>query len=215
LDANISDIQHFFGVKDSFMTLGSPDQHIERNNLSNVSTVTICTSCASSANVSYNGGTSYTGGFNTLVGNIQNVDGWFMAMPASERNLSTATLLGGSVYFSAFVPSLDICLGSGTGSLYGLYYLTGTPYTTSALGVTTGPTFATANRSVSTGIGLPSNLAIQVGGQGTGGGGAASSTGCSGQATGFIQTSGGVIKQVCSPASSGQIFSRLLAWRDL
>jgi type IV pilus assembly protein PilY1 len=217
LDASSTDIQHFFGVKDSFMTLGSPDQNTERNNLYNVSTVAICTSCTSSTNVSYNGGTSYTGGFETLVGNIQNVDGWFVALPTtSERNLSSSTLLGGSVYFTTFVPSLDICSGSGTGSLYGLYYLTGTPYTTSALGVTTGADSNTvANRSISTGSGLPSNMAVQVGGQGTGGGGATSNAGCSGRATGFIQTSGGVLQQVCMSASSGQIWSRFLSWRDL
>jgi type IV pilus assembly protein PilY1 len=140
-----------------------------------------------------------------------------VALPtASERNLSSSTLLGGSVYFTTFVPSLDICSGSGTGSLYGLYYLTGTPYTTSALGVTTGADSNTvANRSISTGSGLPSNMAVQVGGQGTGGGGATSNAGCSGRATGFIQTSGGVLQQVCMSASSGQIWSRFLSWRDL
>jgi type IV pilus assembly protein PilY1 len=221
LDGNNSDIQHLFGVKDSFMTLGSPVQTTERSNLYNVSSVAICTSCGSSPNViSYNGGTSYTAGFetgaNNLVGNIQSADGWFMALPtAGERNLSAATILGGSVYVTTFVPSADICVGSGTGYLYGLYYLTGTSNTSSALGITTGPTYATANRSITLGGGLPSNLAVQLGGQGTGGGGTTSSTGCVGRATGFVQTSSGVLQQVCSPASLGQLWSRMLTWRDL
>jgi type IV pilus assembly protein PilY1 len=219
LDGNTSDIQHLFGVKDSFMTLGSPVQTTERNNLYNVSNVAVCTSCASSANVSY-GGAGNTGGFDTgannLVGNIQNADGWFMALPsAGERSLSTATLFGGSLYFTTFVPSADICAGSGTGYLYGLYFLTGTPNTSSALGITTGPTYSTASRSISLGGGLPSNLAMQLGGQGAGGGGTTSSTGCKGRATGFIQTSSGALQQVCSPAAAGQPWSRVLTWRDL
>ena len=219
LDGNNSNIQHLFGVKDSFMTLGSPVQTTERNNLYNVSNVTVCTSCASSANVSY-GGAGYTVGFdsgeNNLVGNIQNADGWFMALPnAGERSLSSATILGGSLYFTTFVPSADICMGSGTGYLYGLYFLTGTPNTSSALGITTGPTYSTASRSISLGGGLPSNLAVQLGGQGTGGGGTTSNKGCLGRATGFIQTSSGVLQQVCSPPSAGQLWSRVLTWRDL
>lgn len=219
LDTSNTDIQHFFGVKDSFITQGSPAQTTERNNLYNVSNVTVCTTCASSANVSYNGGSSFTAGFDTgannLVGNIQNDDGWFMALPAvGERSLSLGTLLGGSVYFTTFVPSSDICSGSGTGYLYGLYYLTGTPSPTSALVITPVGSNSIGGRSLSVGSGVAAHMAPHIGGAGAGQSGTASNNGCNGRVTGFIQTSNGVLKQVCSPTSSS-IWSRMIAWRDL
>ncbi len=219
LDGNNTDLQHYYGIKDSFMTQGSPAQTSERNNLYDVSNVTICTSCASSANVSYGAG-GYVNGFdsgaNNLVGNVHNVDGWFTTLPtAGERSLSSTALLGGSLFFTTSVPSTDICVGSGTGYVYGLYYLTGTAYTSSALGGTTVGANTIANRVMSLGSGLPSNLALQIGAAGTGQAGGTSSAGCTGRQTGFIQSSTGAIQQLCSPASSKQPWSRVLTWRDM
>jgi hypothetical protein len=68
---------------------------------------------------------------------------------------------------------------------------------------------------MSLGNGLPSNMALQIGASGTGQAGTASSTGCIGRQTGFIQSSTGAIQQLCSPASSAKTWSRILTWRDL
>ena len=218
-DASNTDLQYYFGIKDSFMTQGAPAQTSERNNLFDVSNVTICTSCASSANVSYGTG-SYSKGFdsgaNNLVGNVQNVDGWFTSLPtAGERSLSSTVVLGGSLFFTTAVPSTDMCAGSGTGYVYGLYYLTGTAYTASAMGVTTIGVNTIGSRAMSLGTGLPSNMALQIGAAGTGQAGATTGVGCTGRLTGFIQSSTGAVQQLCSPGSSQPVWSRMLSWRDM
>ena len=167
--------------------LGSPSQTTERNNLYNVSSVTVCTSCPTSANVSYGRG-GYTAGFdrgaNNLVGNIQNADGWFMTLPAAgERNLSTATVFGGSVYITSFVPSTDICMGAGTGYLYGLYYLTGTPNTSSALGITTDPPMRLLTAPFHSAADFRPTWRCNSAVRGQGQAALTSSKGCSGRAT--------------------------------
>jgi type IV pilus assembly protein PilY1 len=218
-DKTNSDIQHYFGVKDCIATGGCSDQTVERNNLQNVSGVTVCTSCASTANVSTDGGATYTGGFSTgvssLVNNVQNADGWFTTLPTTkERNLSVATILGGTVFFTTFVPTSDICGASGDGHLYALYYLTGTAYTQSSIGETAVGSNTVAGRSISLGAGLPSQMAIQLGAQGSGTDGTVSSAGCTGGLTGFIQASTGALGQICGHAAE-TAWSRMIAWRDL
>ena len=228
------DIQHFLGVKDCIVTGGCTVQTVERNNLFNSSNVVTCSSCASGSNVSTTGSTSsfnlaFSAGGGSLVDNIQNMDGWFTtfndptaplqtpprpAMTLGERNLASSTLIGGTVFFTTFIPSTDICSGSGTGLLYAVYYLTGGPYTASAIGnVKTGPNTLTS-KSLLLGQGLPSQMAIQIGAQGSGTSGSASSSGCAGRITGFIQSSTGVLGQTCG-SSAGSVWSRLISWRDL
>jgi type IV pilus assembly protein PilY1 len=218
-DKTNTDIQHFLGVKDCILTGGCTDQSVERNNLFNASNVVVCTDCSPDANVSTDGGATYTGGFDSgvsnLLNNIQSMDGWFTTLPnTQERTLSTATLLGGSLFFTTFIPTSDICVASGSGLLYAVYYQTGTPYKESVLGTTTSGGKTLASRSISLGSGLPSSMAVQIGAQGTGASGTASSSGCAGRVTGFIQASTGVLGQVCGkPALSS--WSRMVAWRDL
>jgi len=228
------DIQHFFGVKDCIVNGGCTDQTVERNNLFDSSNVVTCSSCAAGSNVSTTGSTTsftlaFSAGGGSLVNNVQNMDGWFTtfndptaplqtpprtAMTPGERNLSTSTLIGGTVFFTTFIPSTDICSGSGTGLLYAVYYLTGGPYTASAIGnVETGPNTLTS-KSLLLGQGLPSQMGVQVGAQGSGASGSASSSGCAGRITGFIQASTGVLGQTCGSAA-GSVWSRLISWRDL
>jgi hypothetical protein len=71
-----------------------------------------------------------------------------------------------------------------------------------------------ANASLSLGIGMPSQAAVQIGAQGSGASGTTSSSGCIGQVTAYVQAGTGAINQFCSkPALSP--WSRMLSWRDL
>jgi hypothetical protein len=104
-----------------------------------------------------------------------------------------------------------------------LYYLTGTPYKESAIGTSLESGQTVVNRSISLGAGMPSEVTVQIGGQGTGGGGVSSSSGCVGRITGFIQTSTSALSQVCGQTPLGMAggtsglapWSRMVAWRDL
>ena len=231
------DIQHFFGVKDCIVSSACTDQTVERNNLFNASNVVTCSSCAAGTNVSTTGSTSsftigFSAGGGSLVNNVQNMDGWFTtfndptaplqtpprsALTPGERNLASATLLGGTVFFTTFVPTTDIRqasgIASGTAQLYAVYYLSGGPYPTSTFGNAPPGSNALASKSISLGKGLPSQLSVQIGGQGTGAAGTSSSSGCVSRVTGFYQTSIGVLVQVCgTPALSA--WSRTVSWRD-
>src|SRR2546422_2775132 len=231
------DIQHFFGVKDCIVSSACTDQSVERNNLFNASNVVTCSSCAADTNVSTTGSTSsftigFSAGGGSLVNNVQNGDGWFTtfndptaplqtprrsALTAGERNLASATLLGGTVFFTTFVPTTVTSqasgIASGTAQLYAVYYLTGGPYPTSTFGTALPGSNALASKSISLGKGLPSQLSVQIGAQGTGAAGTSSSSGCVSRVTGFYQTSIGVLVQVCgTPAHSA--WSRIVSWRD-
>ena len=87
-----------------------------------------------------------------LVAQIQAVDGWVTSQPAAgERNLTRLSVVGGTVFATTFIPSLDLCSASGTGSLYALYYMSGTGYNNAPLGTQTIGSTAVAVREVSFG----------------------------------------------------------------
>jgi len=224
-DKTSTDLQHFFGVKDCIVTGICKDQTVQRNNLFNVSSVEVCIICAGDPQVTGAGSaiTSFEGdATNSLVGTIKGMDGWFTTLPNSttvsdkrERALSAPTILGGTVFFTTFIPTNDLCTAAGDGNLYALFFTTGSAYKESTIGVTKAGDKEISTRSISLGTGLPSQMAVQIGGKGTGGSGTSGSgAGCAGRVTGFIQASTGVLGQVCGkPALS--FFSRMLAWRDL
>ena len=224
------DIQHFFGVKDCIVSSACSDETVERNNLFNVSNVVTCSSCAAGTNVSTTGSaSSFTIGFSagggSLVNNVQNGDGWFTtfndptaplqtpprsALTPGERNLASATLLGGTVFFTSFIPTTDIRQASGavsgtvsgTAQLYAVFYLTGGPYPTSTFGTALPGSDAIASKSIALGKGVPSQLSVQIGAQGNGAAGTSSSSGCVSCVTGFYQTSMGVlVRSVGGPHS--------------
>ena len=219
LDKTNTDPQQFFGVKDCFITGVCADQTVEQHNLLDVSQVVVCTSCTPTANVSTDGGGTFTVGFQAgggnLVNNIQNMDGWVTNLPnVRERNFTPPTILGGTLFFTTFIPSDDLCVSGGNGLLYNLYYGTGTPFSDSMIGTTVVGANTIANASLSLGFGMPSQAAVQIGAQGTGAHGTTSNTGCVGRVTAFVQAGTGAINQFCSkPALSP--WSRLLSWRDL
>src|SRR2546428_511270 len=146
---HVLETMHFFGGKDCIVSSPCTDQSVERNNLFNASNVVTCSSCATDTNVSTTGSTSsftigFSAGGGSLVNNVQNGDGWFTtfndptaplqtprrsALTAGERNLASATLLGGTVFFTTFVPTTltphASGIGSGTAQLHTVYYHTG------------------------------------------------------------------------------------------
>ena len=129
-----------------------------------------------------------------------------------ERALVSPTLLGGIVFFTTFIPTDDLCAASGTGNLYGLFYLTGSAFKPAVIGATTVGSETIVNRSIDLGTaGMASSMAVHIGGQGTGGSGATSGSGCTGRVTGFIQSSTGTLSQFCAnPALS--TWSRYISW---
>ncbi len=229
------DIQHYYGVKDCIVSGACTDQTAESNNLFNSSNVVSCSSCGAGTNVSTTGSTSsFTIGFSSgggnLVNSIQNMDGWFTtfndptaplqspprsAMKAGERNLSPATLLGGTVFFTTFIPSSDICHPTGTGQLYAVYYLTGGPYTGSAIGTVTSGTNTLTAKTLALGAGLPTQMQIHIGAELPTSYVPPTPGDCAGSRTiGITQTSTGAAAITClKPAQP--FYSRMVSWRDL
>ena len=159
------------------------------------------------------------------------MDGWFTtfndptaplqtppraAITLGERNLASATLLGGTVFFTTFIPTTDICQSTGTGQLYAVYYLTGGPYTSSAIGTVTSGSKTLTAKSLLLGQGLPTQMEIHIGAElpltPTG---PTTPGDCSGsRVIGVTQTSTGATPITCvKPAQS--FYSRIVSWRDL
>jgi type IV pilus assembly protein PilY1 len=221
-DKTNSDTQHFIGVKDPVPTGGCTEtspNNCEKRNLLNVSSASVCVVCATGTNqVTGVAGVETLEGSatTTLVGLIQTKDGWYTSLPnARERAMVTPVLLSGTVFFPTFIPNSEICTSSGTSLLYALFYLTGSAYKDSMIGTEaiSGSTVAKRSISLGEGVGLASQIAIHLGGQGSGASGAPSSAGCQGRTTGFIQSSTGTLSQVCAkPALAA--WSRTVSWSD-
>ncbi|MBF0413429.1 MAG: hypothetical protein HQK70_12065 [Desulfamplus sp.] len=98
-------------------------------------------------------------------------DGWYYQLPAGERNIGQATILGGLVTFTTYDPpsNSDICTSAGRSFLYALYYQTGTGwyqgvYDTNTPGLIKGGA-GEADKVVDLGQGLAITLSLH-GGQG-------------------------------------------------
>lgn len=218
-DKTNTDTQHLIGVKDPVLS-GSCTESSATNcmagNLLNVSSASVCVTCATVTQVT---GVSGATTFDELTakvqgsGNIPGMDGWYTALPtAGERMLNSPTILGGAVFFTTFVPSSDLCSSSGTGYLYALFYKTGSAFKESIIGTTQSGKNVVALRSISLGSGLPSQMAVQIGAQGSGGDGSGGAgKGCQGRVMGFVQTSGGGIGQPCATPPSAS-WSRYISW---
>jgi type IV pilus assembly protein PilY1 len=61
-------------------------------------------------------------------------NGWFRELNATERVVGQATLLGGLVNYTSYLPSDDPCTGEGQSRLYSVYYLTGTAWKENVFG---------------------------------------------------------------------------------
>jgi type IV pilus assembly protein PilY1 len=137
-------------------------------------------------------------------------DGWERTLFVSgERMIEKPAIIGGALFATSFVPNADICSYGGDSYLYGLYYETGTAYTkpvfVGSQGIENvtldGDTHQKVVDVIYLGEGLASSPGIHVGKQ------------KGNEATGFIQTSKGLIESLnIDPALS--IRSGLETWRE-
>jgi type IV pilus assembly protein PilY1 len=224
-DKTNADTQYFFGVKDSVMSPGACGQTSSTscldNDLVNVSSAQVCVlnvgTCGGVTNqvTGVTGVTTFSSGSGTtsLIGLVKSKDGWYTTLPAArERVLSNPTLIGGIAFFPSFIPDNNICAATGSSNLYALFYLTGSAYTESIIGLTPSGSNQIVNRSMSLGTGLAAQMAIHLGSQGSGGGGGGGGGGgCQSGMGGFINTSSGNIAQTCAN-SAYSVRSRYVAW---
>jgi type IV pilus assembly protein PilY1 len=160
--------------------------------------------------MSENGTSISTNSFTYLKKLIDNYDGWERTQIVSgERVIEKTAIIGGTVFASSFVPNQDICSYGGQSYLYGLYFTTGTAYLnpifvgSQGLSDTSldGTTYQKVVDVIFLGEGLASSPGIHVGKQE------------GNQATGFIQTSKGLIESLAiDPALS--IRSGLETWKE-
>src|SRR5262245_6802424 len=205
-------VQYLVGVKDVVLNGGCTQSTVtdcQDQNLLNVSNAQICVSCASGSQVQGVGGgiTTFANLVTAIQGNaaagIPAMDGWFIQLATNsgsttqgaERSIVNPSLISGAVFFPTFTPSFDICVASGTSTLYGLYYQTGTGYTDPIFGVDAA---GKAVRQVSLGEGLASSVALQIGSQPTG-------------MAGFVQSSNSSIIKV-QPKPPSSLWSQYISW---
>lgn len=126
------------------------------------------------------GSTNTTLTWDSMVAQANIKPGWERSFPGQplERVLGQAAVLGGTVLFTSYIPSNDLCEIEGRSRLYAVYYKTGTPYYIPIL-TNTAELFAA---SIDLGKGLAITPNIHVGEKRKG--------------TAFIQTSTGAIATV-------------------
>jgi type IV pilus assembly protein PilY1 len=208
--------QYFFGVKDGVIS-GTCGQNNGNNcqvkDLVNVSNATICVVCAGGTNQvtdpNNTGVTTFEGtGTTSLVGLVQSKGGWYTTLPASkERVFVSPTLVGGTVFFPSYIPGGDLCSsGTGTSSLYALFYQTGSANKSSTLGTDVVGGNTNAKRSVSLGAGAASQVVVHIGAENTENNMTSRVKACSQMSTGALTC---VQSQ---PALSW--WSRMISWRD-
>ena len=74
--------------------------------------------------------------FAALVQEAHDAGGWRLQFEdVGERSSYQPVVLGGIVAFTTYIPSTDVCDFEGRSNLYALYYLTGTAYSTSVIGL--------------------------------------------------------------------------------
>jgi len=74
--------------------------------------------------------------FDELIEKAQQLDGWYRLLAPgalSERMINKPAVFGGIALFPAFTPDADVCVSSGSSTLYALYFETGTAYKKSVL----------------------------------------------------------------------------------
>jgi len=67
--------------------------------------------------------------FNDLQATLATKSGWLLNFPTTgEREVGQAALLGGLLTFTSYIPNSNVCGDEGLGTVWALYYETGTPY---------------------------------------------------------------------------------------
>lgn len=134
-----------------------------------------------------------------------NVAGWYQQFPETgERNLGQATLLGGLLTFTTYVPFDDICKPDGISYLSAVYYQTGTPWHESVFNPSVGVTPDDPPQIISRveiGHGLASTPNLHVGREEG--------------AKAFVQTSTGAIVEIEQPnLPLNDVKSGRISWRN-
>lgn len=76
-----------------------------------------------------NADSNFTKDWAWLSSSVDSAAGWKHTFTeATERVMTPATVLGGSVIFTSYLPSLEACSATDSSRLWALYYKTGTPY---------------------------------------------------------------------------------------
>jgi type IV pilus assembly protein PilY1 len=86
--------------------------------------------------VDTNGDGTIDKNFGELVQQVKAAGGWRLQFEdVGERSSYQPVVLGGIVAFTTYIPSTDVCDFEGRSNLYALYYLTGTAYSSSVIGL--------------------------------------------------------------------------------
>jgi len=210
--SNLTDAnqQTFYGIIDP-CAKGTCTTTVANNSTNLFSAAPVVASQDSSGNTTVTGSPG-AGGNNTTWSNfitaVSKYQGWYddlytapVSSPGpSERVLSQPGIAGGIVFFTTFTPNSNDCGFGGEGTLYGLYYKTGTANGSHpALGMTG----TTINKSIDVGGGVPSHIAIRT------------SQNNSSYINGYIQNSTGAIvnQQLTPPPTLMQ--SGIVNWRQI
>jgi len=186
---------YFYGIKDP-CAYGGCTNKVTLTNDDNSSNIVILT------NTEVEGATATT--WDAFVKEVRAKQGWYIELVKNldepgERVLTRPSILGGVVLFSAFKPENDICGYGGTGSLYGLYYETGTSYYKPVLGTEAYGHEKKSLKRVELDKGVTSEIGLHVGKKAS--------------STGFVQQSTGAVIQVeVAPAFS--IRSGIVGWKQ-
>jgi len=218
-DKTYSVDQYAFGIKDPFYnenyapaTVGSPTStEYFRNYSSSVASFSeslkdVTGYVVSTAEKVYDSSLNYVSTFDELIEDISaNYDGWIRGVGSGERFLEKPAVLGGIVFMPSFTPNSSTCGFGGSSKLYGLYFETGTAYTSAVFtngeySQTIGSDTVTLVKDyIDLGKGLASRMNIHIGAEGG--------------AKGFIQKSTGEIitEQV---STKYNLKSGLFYWKE-
>lgn len=124
----------FYGVKEPMTSGAFTWDTVLKADLFNSTAISLQNAtCGNTFNTScvsvYNSVTHAFDTWSNLLTQVANADGWFVNMDEDwERVLGQASIVGGTVAFTSYLPSTDLCSAEGNSSLWALYYMTGTPF---------------------------------------------------------------------------------------
>ena len=177
-DKTSTDQQYLFGIKDNVMNsqcTQTSTTNCNTVNLVNTTGTVVCSVCAPGTNQVTDPNnptlTDVSGGSNSMVGLVQSKDGWYIKLAtaagmSAERSVSNSTVIAGAVFFPTLIPTNDFCASTGTSYLYGLYYKTGSAYSSPIIGTSAAGAATNNNTRISLGDGVASQGAIQLSGTG-------------------------------------------------
>jgi len=192
-DKKDTDTEYFIGVKEPCTDFSSSSKcttsnsSVDLKDLSDVTNVVVS-----------NGGTKVSGARRDIIGNgtwkgllsstveDPTYEGWIVQFPPvllnspTEKVMSKATVIGGLVLFTTYLPDNSACSFGGTGYLYSLYYETGTANKESTIGLDVNN--INVLKRITLGQGSPSSVSMHIGRNEEG--------------KSFIQTSTGTIVEV-------------------